>query len=78
MLGQTINQITDGILSEYKFYKGNVGVPINEIAELIAQLIKIDRIIDGKEQLDYGLRFDIARKMIYDAHAPNESPDEND
>jgi hypothetical protein len=67
MFGESINQILDGILSEYKFYKGNVNVPINEIAELIAQLIKIDRIIDEREQLDYGIRFDMARKMIADS-----------
>ena len=67
MFGESINQILDGILSEYKFYKGNVNVPINEIAELIAQLIKIDRIIDEREQLDYGIRFDMARKMITDS-----------
>ena len=67
MFGESINQILDGILSEYKFYKGNVNVPINEIAELIAQLIKIDRIIDEREQLDYGIRFDMASKMIADS-----------
>jgi len=67
MLGETLQTIVDGLLNEHKFYKDNLGVHIDEVAEIIAQIIKIDRIINKKEQLDYGMRFDIAREMLNNA-----------
>ena len=67
MLGESIKQIIDGIVSEYKFYDGCIGVPANEVVELLAQLIKLDRMIDEVEYLDYGMRFSMAQKMLSDS-----------